>query len=202
MASYTAINGILLALENFFKTRLPVELSGGPVNARVELLGSTSISKTLSGNVLGIYMHRIAIDPHGRNRFFAPQGTEQNNSPAAELPVNLHLLLIASASSATIEANLISWAMIALANESQFDISHMSENDDQWTENETLTVTPEDIPTEDLMRIWDVFNTKYTSSVPYVVRTVRLRLNEQQTEGPAVITRVFPSGLAETKRDI
>lgn len=201
MASYTAINGVLLAMEGFFRTRLPEELSHGPINARVELLGSTDIGDTLNGNVLGIYMHRIAIDSHGRSRFFAPQGTDQNNSPVAELPVNLHILLIASAASATIEANLISWAMVALANESQFDISHLSENDDRWTENETLTITPEDMPTEDLMRIWDVFNAKYTSSVPYLVRTVRLRLNEQQTEGPAVISRIYPSGVAETTRD-
>jgi hypothetical protein len=51
--------------------------------------------------------------------------------------------------------------------------------------------------TEDLMRIWDVFQTPYTSSVPYVVRTIRMRLNPQESKGPAVITRVYPTGAAE-----
>jgi len=46
------------------------------------------------------------------------------------------------------------------------------------------------------MRIWDVFETPYTSSVPYVVRTIRLRLNSADSEGPAVVSRVFPTGLA------
>jgi hypothetical protein len=199
MASYRAVNGVLLALERFFEARMPAELSDGPVNARVDLLGSADIADPINGNVLGIYMHRIAVDPHGRSRFFPPQGTNQTESPSAELPLNLHLLLIASATSATIEANLMAWAMIALANESQLDISHLSENDSEWTQQELVTVTPDEVSTENLMRIWDVFQAEYTSSVPYVVRTIRLRLNQLETQGPAVISRVFPSGVAERK---
>lgn len=197
MASYQAVNGVLLALENFFKARMPSELTEGPINSRVELLGSADIADPLNGNVLGIYLHRIAIDPHGRSRFFPAQGTKKDGGPSGELPVNLHFLLIASATSATIEANLMSWAMLALANESQLDISHMAESDASWTQRETLSVTPEDMSTEDLMRIWDVFEAPYTSSVPYAVKTIRLRLEEARSEGPAVVSRVFPTGKAE-----
>lgn len=198
MASYRAVNGVLLALEHFFKTRLPPELKNGPVNARIELLGSADTGTALSGNVLGIYVHRIAVDAHGRSRFFAAQGTDKNAAPVAELPVNLHLLLIASATSATIEANLMAWAMITLANESQFDISHLSEFDDGWSERENITVTPEEMSNEDLLRIWDVLGMPYTNSVPYVARTLRLRLKQMETQGPAVISRVFPTGIAES----
>lgn len=198
MASYQAVNGVLLALESFFNARLPTELSSGPINARVELLGSADIGQPLSGNLLGIYMHRIEIDPHGRARFFSPQGPSADQGVARELPVNLHFLLIASASSATIEANIMAWAMIELANNSQLDISHLSENDSTWTERETLTATPAEMSNEDLMRIWDVFEAPYTSSVPYVARTVRLRLNSAESLGPDVVTRVFPTGIAES----
>lgn len=198
MASYTAINSVLLALEDFFKSRMPDGFIEGSPNPAVRLLSSADISVPITGNVLGIYMHRIEIDPHGRSRFFAPQGTGKDDAPASELPVNLRLLLVASGSSATIEANLISWAMIELANQSHLDISHLAENDDQWSESEMVTVTPEDMSTEDLMRIWEVFDSRYTSSVPYVVKTVRLRLKPQLTEGPAVTTRIFPTGIAET----
>lgn len=198
MASYKAVNGVLLTLEHFFKTRMPPELKGGPVNATVKLLGSTDIDAAIAGNVLGIYVHRLAIDPHGRSRFFAPQGTNKNSGPAGELPINMHLLLIASATSASIEANLMSWAMLTLANESQFDISHMADYDSGWTERENISITPEELSTDELMRIWDLFGMPYTSCVPYVVRTLRLRLNEHVTEGPAVISRVFPTGIAET----
>ena len=197
MASYKGVNGALVALEDFFKHRLPDELSQGDINARVALFGSADIAKKISGNVLGIYLHRMTIDPHGRNRYFPPQGSD-NSEPQPELPVNLHFLLIAAATSATIEADLMSWAMVELANQGQLDISHIAEVDTTWSEREILTITPEEISTEDLMRIWDVFEAKYTSTVPYVARTIRLRLLAGRSEGPPVITRVFPGARYES----
>lgn len=193
MASYKGVQGALIALEDFFKSRLPDELSDGPTNARVALLGSYDIANKLSGNLLGIYLHRITIDDHGRARFFQPQGTDPNG-PRPELPVNLHFLLIANATSAAIEADLMSWAMVELANHSQLDISQVQDIDDEWGQSEVLNITPADLSTEDLMRIWDVFESPYTSTMAYTAKTVRLRLNPQRSEGPAVVTRVFPGG--------
>lgn len=193
MASYKGVQGALIALEDFFKSRLPAELSAGPTNANVSLLGSYDIANKLSGNLLGIYLHRITIDDHGRARFFKPQGTD-NSGPRPELPINLHFLLIANATSAAIEADLMSWAIVELANHSQLDISHVQDIDDEWGQSEVLNISPSDMSTEDLMRIWDVFESPYTSTMAYTARTVRLRLNPQRTEGPAVVTRVFPGG--------
>ena len=84
--------------------------------------------------------------------------------------------------------------MLVLANENQIDISHVQGIDNEWAEREVLNIAPEEMSTEDLMRIWDVFESPYTSTVPYVARTVRLRLTPQRSEGPPVITRVFPGG--------
>lgn len=193
MASYKGVQGALLALEEYFTQRLPTELSGGTIHAKATLLGSADIAEPLSGNMLGIYLHRITVDPHGRSRYFTPKGNEQGGRHP-ELPVNLHFLLIANATSASIEADLMSWAMVELANESQIDISQIQDIDDEWGQSEILNVAPDDMSNEDLMRIWDVFKTPYTLSMPYVARTVRLRLKRQQTEGPAVVTRVFPVG--------
>jgi hypothetical protein len=173
-------------LEEFFKSRLPNELSGGTINAQVSLMGSADIAKPINGNVLGIYLHRITIDQHGRTRFSPPRGTELR-PPTAELPVNLHFLLIASASSATIEADLIAWAMVELANHARLDIG--------WGEREMINIVPEEMETEELMRLFDLFDKHYTSTMAYVARTVRLRLNQPRTEGPAVVTRVLPGGM-------
>jgi len=195
MASYTAVNGALEALESFLDRRLPAELTGGQINARVDVFGSDDFTNPINGNVLGLYVHRVEVDPHGRARMFSAQGAGQQNQ-ARELPINLHILLIASASSATIEMDLISWAMIELANESQLDISHMSQHDESWTEREMLTITPAEMSNEDLLRIWDALDLSYTSSVPYVLRTIRLRLRDIEQYGPPVSTRVFPTGKA------
>ncbi len=194
MASYKGVQGALTALENFFKSRLPAELSAGPTNASVKLLGSQDIASKLSGNLLGIYLHRITIDDHGRTRFFKPQGTGNPQGPRPELPVNLHFLLIANATSATIEADLMAWAMVEIANHSQIDISHVQDIDDEWGQMELLNVTPAEMSTEDLMRIWDVFESSYTSTVAYTAKTVRLRLNPMRLEGEDIKARVFPTG--------
>ena len=193
MASYKGVQGALIALEEFFRRRLPAELGNEPTNARVSVLGSADIAETLTGNLLGIYLHRITIDPHGRSRSFAEQGTA-HGPRHPELPVNLHFLLIANASSPTIEADLMSWAMVELANESLLDVSQIQDIDDEWGTEEVLNITPEEMSTEDLMRIWDVFVSPYTITVPYVARTVRLRLERPRREGPNVVTRVFPGG--------
>lgn len=180
-------------MEEHLKRRLPDELRGGSVNARVALLGSADVGRPLSGNLLGIYLHRVVIDPHGRSRHFPPQGTD-SRGPQPELPLNLHLLIIAVASSAAIEADLLAWAMFELANEGQLDIAEIANTDREWGEREVLTITPEEMTTEDLMRIWEVFEAQYTNSVPYVLRTVRLRLRHSLGEGPPVTTRVLPGG--------
>ena len=195
MASYRAVSGALQALETFLSARLPAEFKNGPINGRVTLFGSKDIASPLPGNTLGIYMHRVAVDPHGRSRFFAQQGSE-SGGPIGELPVNLYFLLVATGNSATIEADLMSWAMLEIANEGRFDISHMSESDSEWTEREIVNITPDEMSIETMMRIWDVFEADYTSSVAYVARTIRLRLREPRSEGPAVRTRVYPAGLA------
>ena len=192
MASYKGIQGALLALEDFFRRRLPAELGSEPISAKVTLLGSHNIAEKLSGNLLGIYLHRLTIDPHGRNRFFPSQGIHNERSP--ELPVNLHFLLIANASSPTVEADLMAWAMVELANQSQIDISHVQDIDDEWGQQEVLSILPDEMSTEDLMRIWDVFESPYTNTVPYVARTVRLRLKPLASDGPPVVSRIFPGG--------
>lgn len=193
MASYKGFQGALQALEEHLRRRMPDALRSGPVNAQVSLLGSADIGRPLNANLLGIYLHRVVVDPHGRSRRFPPEGTD-GRGPQPELPVNLHILILAVGNSAGTEADLLGWAMTELANEGQIDVSEIAGTDSEWGERESLTVTPEEMSTEDLMRIWDVFEAQYTNSVPYVLRTVRLRLRRPLAEGPPVKTRVYPGG--------
>lgn len=174
--------------------RLPNSLQTEPVNATVSLLGSAAItSPPQGGNWLGLYMHRLTIDPHGRTRTF-PR-TPGVAEGASELPVNLHFLLIASSTSAVTETDLMAWAMLELANFGQLDVSHLGEQDRDWGFREIINISPDEMSTEDLMRIWDAFESPYRLSVPYVARTVRLKLHPHRSEAPDVITRVFPGGV-------
>jgi len=193
MASYRSVNAVMVALEDFLKRRLPDELTTGGTNARVQLLGSADVAKPLTGNLLGLYMHRIMVDPHGRNRYFPATGTDPG-PPRPELAVNLHFLMLATGNSASIEADLIAWGMSELAQEVQLTASHVGDGDPEWGAKESVQVAADEMSTEDLMRIWDVFEAKYTVTVPYVVKSVRIALEARGEDSGPVITRVLPAG--------
>lgn len=194
MASYRGVQGTLLALETYLQRSLPAAWRQGPMNARVRLLGSLDLTGALSGNLVGIYLYRLSVDAYGRNRFLPPPDA-RTGTPHAELPVNLHVLLIANGASAGIEADLMSWAMLALAAQPHLDPSQLAEADPDWGGGEAATITPEEMQTGDLMRVWDLFEADYTLTTPYVLRSVRLRLGAEETAGPAVSSRIFPSGV-------
>lgn len=194
MASYRAVNAVVSALEVYLKTRLPDPLAAGTVNANVRTLSSKDVSKPLNGTFLGIYLHRVMVDSHGRNRYLQPGAA--GAAPQPELPVNLHLLLVACASSASVEQDLMAWAMQELASAVTLDISHVGANDPRWSEAETVQVQAEEMTTEDLYRIWDVFEAKYTLCVPYVIKTVRLLPDPLLEPAPPVKTRVLAVGEA------
>ena len=61
-ASYSAVYGVMLAIESLLKEEFPADLSGSPINGNAQLVGSQDFKKPL-GNMIGVYLHRIAIDP-------------------------------------------------------------------------------------------------------------------------------------------
>jgi hypothetical protein len=57
-----------------------------------------------------------------------------------------------------------------------------------------VQVTPEQMSTEDLMRMWDSFPGDYRLSTPYLVKTIRLEPDRAPEEPRLVRTLVFPAG--------
>lgn len=197
MASFRGVHSVMLALEAYLQRNLPPEWQQGTINARATLLGSADMGRALNGNLIGLYLNRVSVDPYGRNRPLAsvdPAGRARD----PELPVNLHFLLIANGVSAAIEADLLAWGMAALANEAQLDLSQLGDVDAGWGRSEVVSITPAEMSDEDLLRFWDRFEASYTLTVPYVLRTVRLRLVAEPSEGPDVSTRGLPIGRLST----
>jgi len=205
MASYLGVRGALRALEKHLQSRLPAGWRSDALEPtmnpppRVELLGSHALAGSLAGNLLGLYPYRIVVDTHGRNRPLTVPGPN-GVTTHAELPINLHLLVIANGTSAQHELDLLAWAMIELANHSLLDAADIDDGDPHWGRQEGLTILPMELANEDLMRLWDQFEADYTLAVPYELRTVRLRLMPEDSEGPAVGTRAFPLGTLEDRR--
>ena len=189
MATYQAVAGVLTALKDFLDARI-AELAADVTNPSVALLGSQQLRDDPTGNTLGIYLHRISVDPYGRNRYLPPQ--RPGHAARPELPVNLHILLVGRSLSATAEISLVAWAMQRIGAAMLLDAAHMAAIDPNWSEQEQLQIIPEEMSTEDLMRVWDSLPGDYRLSSPYLVKTLRLEPVDPVTQGPPVTSIVLP----------
>ena len=186
MASYRATRGVLLALKDQLAQRISRLLN---TTINVEILGSRNLATVSQPDALGIYLHRIAISPFGRNQYFSPSGKNQAHKP--ELQVNLYVLLIGWSNKADLEIDYISAAMQVIGSALALDVSHLALADPLWGEADSVQVIPEEMSTEDLMRIWDSLPGDYQLSCPYIIKTIRLQADHEQTEAPLVDSLLF-----------
>ena len=151
-----------------------------------------------AGENLGIYLHRIAVDPFARNRYLAPAENRRQRRP--ELPVNLHVLLIGWSTKNDSEVGYLAAAMQIIGSALTLDVSHLGSADSGWDEHEAVQVLPEEMSTEDLMRLWDSLPGDYRLSSPYLIKTLRLAPDEEPAEAPLVRTLVYPAGTTHAAR--
>ncbi len=196
MATHAATLAILQSL----KTRLDVALAPLFEEPPVTTVLNDTLLRAGPAGVqpgLALYLHRISIDPVGRNRYLPPETGRR--VPRPELPVNLHLLLMAWSASADHEAAALTAAMQVIASTLELDSGDIGAADPGWGSDEVVQVLPEDMSTEDLMRLWEGLPGDYRLSVPYLVKTVRLAPLVDRSEGPPVRTRVFGAGLVPAR---
>lgn len=193
MASYQSISKALDALKAFLELFIDDDLDEAVTNPRVTILGSQDLKKDPSGNNLGVYLHRISVDPYGRNRPIPSRQTLGAVQP--ELPVNLHVLLIGWCSGRIAEQLMLGWGMQVLGGGTVLDSSSMASLDVNWGGEDMMQVIPEDMSTEDLMRIWDGLPHDYVLSTPYILKTIRLEPVRERDVGPDATGTVFSVGV-------
>jgi len=76
----------------------------------------------------------------------------------------------------------------------------MSLADPDWGSEDVVQVLPEEMSTEDLMRLWDSLPGDYRLSSPYLIKTLRLAPDEEPAEAPLVRTLVYPAGTTHAAR--
>jgi hypothetical protein len=199
LASYKAVQGVLYALRDFLKLRMKDDLDKVLESPDVSILGTVDLRKppTESNgdtapklNSIGIYLHRISVDPFGRNRYL--QARVPNVAPQPELAVNLHIFLLAWTTHGESEAVLATWAMQQLGSALELGYSHLQQYDSRWAVDDVIQIQPEEMSTEDLLRIWDSLPGNYILSVPYIVKTLRLLPVPEAPDSKPVTSVVTP----------
>lgn len=189
MADFRGLSGALSALRLKLEQGLATLAAAG-IDANVRVLDSTSLDEdgmnAIPANTIGLYLHRIEVDPVASNRTMPPPRPNLPRQP--ELVVNLHVLLIALKADQAGEAMMMGWAMRQLADSGGLDHALLSaaEPDAQWHPDESLQVFPEAMSTQDLLRIWEGLPADYHLSSTYVIRNLRVLPSKLVERGPIV----------------
>ncbi len=132
-----------------------------------------------------LFLYRVSVNEHMRSM---RRGPERPND-ANPLSLDLHYLLSVWAAEALAEHVLLAWTMRELHLQPLLDSSSLSP-DAEWLPNEFIELVPSELPTEDVMRIWDAFTTPYRLSVSYTARILRISGSDVPPGHPVVARRI------------
>jgi hypothetical protein len=138
-----------------------------------------------------IFLYRSSMNHHLRN---AGRTTDPAMRPVP-LSVDLHYLVSFWAQSGENEQLVLAWTMRQLHQLPVLDSSVLS-REAAWTAEDLIQLIPEEIETEEMMRIWDTLEPKYRLSLPYIARVVRIDADQIRDERPVVATRFAYAGPA------
>jgi hypothetical protein len=131
-----------------------------------------------------IFLYRASMNQHLRNvgRSLGP------GMRPVPLSVDLHYLFSFWAKSGENEQLVLAWTMRQLHDVPVLDSSILS-REAAWNAEDLIQLIPEEIETEELMRIWDTLEPNYRLSLSYIARVVRIDPDEIREERPVVATR-------------
>jgi hypothetical protein len=138
-----------------------------------------------------IFLYRSSMNRHLRN---AGRTTDPAMRPVP-LSVDLHYLVTFWAQSGENEQLVLAWTMRQLHQLPVLDSSILS-REAAWTAEDLIQLIPEEIETDELMRIWDTLDPKYRLSLSYIARVVRIDADQIRDERPVVATRFDYAGPA------
>jgi hypothetical protein len=198
MANVLAIHSVGNSIATFLRNTYPTTVAG---QAMPECAFAQISSGEMAGTIddatrITLYLYSITANEYGRQQRPDKMSVEQQ----APLGLDLHYLLTAWAGNAQDEQITLAWAMRQLYQYPILDASSLSP-EPGWASDEVVRIVPSELPTEEMMRIWDALDPSYRLSVSYVARLVRLDPDTLTSVRPVVATR-FGYGTAETAESV
>jgi hypothetical protein len=187
LAGIRGIHSVGDSIVTYLRNAYPPESAGVALPAcQFELVtGADFVGELDEGTRITLWLHRITSDEHARHM-------RRPGVPAdgpAPLSLDLHYLLTAWAGNAQDEQITMAWAMRQLHLVPVFDLALLSPAGG-WGRDESVQIVPEELPTADMMRVWDALDASYRLSAGYVARVVRLDPDRDDALfAPVVATR-------------
>ncbi|GAA0451763.1 DUF4255 domain-containing protein [Streptomyces stramineus] len=124
-------------------------------------------SSALQFPALSLLLYRVDFDKSTRASWSA-RAAEDGRS---YLPLNLHYLLTAWADNAEHEHRIVGRTVQVLENVPVLS-GPLLDPSGEWEADEGVQLVQEDLPTDDLMRMFEALSTGFRLSVPYLARVV------------------------------
>lgn len=148
--------------------------------------GDAAVDQVADNSRVTLFVYRVAMDPHLRTAG-RPQDPDMSPVP---LSLDVHVLFSIWSNSAENELSVLAWLMRELHLHPVLDAATLS-NDGGWGLDEVIHLIPEELSTEDLMRLWDALTPSYRLSVSYIARVVRIDPETLDRRYPPVVARRF-----------
>jgi hypothetical protein len=193
MANVFAIHSVGNSIATYLRNSYPRALAGIDMpSCEFELVSSGELAGEPGDTTrVTLYLYRITVNEHSRQTQAIASGLAR---PTA-LGLDLHFMMTAWAGNARDEHTMLAWAIRQLHMFPILDASSLSP-EGGWGANEVIQIIPAELPTEDVMRIWDALEPAYRLSVSYIARLVRLDPDAQRHERPVVASRfAFGEGM-------
>jgi hypothetical protein len=185
MANIYSVNSVGGSIMQFLRNAYPQEMrEAHPCDFRIVSSGELAESTDEFNTTLTLYLYRILINEHVRNKSPANRQGESN----IPLSVDLHFMLSIWADSAVAEHSICAWVMSLLHQHPIMDVSSLTE-EGGWSKDDVVHIIPAELSNEDMMRIWDAIAPHYRLSISYIARVIRIVGEETETGLPVVATR-------------
>ena len=186
MANVFAIQSVGNSIATYLRNSYPRTLGDVDMpDCAFDLVSSGELAGDVDDTTrITLYLYRITVNEHSRQRI----GATASLAHPTPLGLDLHFLMSAWAGNARDEQTVLAWAIRQLHMFPILDASSLSP-EGGWGANEVIQVIPAELPTEDLMRIWDALDPPYRLSVSYIARLVRLDPDVQGAGRPVVASR-------------
>lgn len=193
MANVWAIHSVGNSIVTYLRNAYPQRIGETDLPAcSFDMFSTGQLAGELDESTrISLILYRVTVDEHARQ-----QRRPGRTAGPVPLGLDLHFLLTAWGANPLDEQVPLAWAMRQLHQVPVLDLALLSP-DGGWGRDETIQISPEELSTEDIMRIWDALDPPYRLSTSYVARVVRLDPDEDDELFEPVVARRLVFGEEE-----
>ena len=188
MASYRAIAGVCNAVIELLRSSYDDDFNN-ELEFKVYLARDFADPSYTTG--VSLFLYRVF--PNSNPRSPAGRLSPEGQRYKTQLPLDLHFVLTAWASDASLQHTLIGWMMRVLEDNPVLPSALLSAvAPNVFRPDETIEISLGELSNDDMLTVWEnLVPNAYQLSIPYVARGVRIESRQVISGGRAVQERGF-----------